>query len=83
MYTAILFETDNGKSGKGLVISRQVDAVDKENIVCFMMNEARIYRTNNIDTVLVLENGKDGKGPIVICHWTKFESDNMGEKENF
>lgn len=60
------------RSGEISTFSREVDDLDKDTIVDLLMQEGDVEK-DFIDTILVLENGKDH--PKVVKHWSGMNGD--------
>ncbi len=72
MYTIVLFACDVD-SGEALSLSRESDTADKAKVVKLMMKEAGLTDKDNLDTILVMKNGK--RSPEVVKHWSARNGD--------
>lgn len=71
-YTAVLFSVDT-ESGESLTLSRPVATDDVEIVRDYMMAEGGLSTIDEIDTILLMENGR--LFPMVRHHWTSRDGD--------
>lgn len=65
---AILFAMNIG-SGETFSMSRAVDTDDLPTIFAHLKQEAHVS-SENIDTILLVQNGENGQHPRVVKHWS-------------